>query len=94
MLDYGINPNVLFRNMNGHRGTIDNPRVPTGTYKFDIKGLLHGCSKYDIALGVKVNTLPRKDWLYSSKRVLTLPNEGKQFTSFSTLLLGKIFGRL
>ena len=66
------------RNEEGHNGTI-NPSVPTGSFSYDITNSLHACSKYDIALGVKIKDTPKTDWLYSIVRVLTLPNKGMMF---------------
>lgn len=67
----------FLRNDEGHSGTIDRLDVPTGVYEYAIKGKLHGCSKYAIALGVKMNNVPKKDWLFNVVRVLTEADEGR-----------------
>ena len=44
-----------------------------------MKGILHGCSNYEIALGMKMHSLTMKDWLFSSIRVRTHADAGTLF---------------
>jgi len=65
---------IIYRSDNGHTGTIDPVRVLGFKYTYDIKGVFHGCSKYEIAFGVKMHALKMKDWLFSVVQVRTHAN--------------------
>ncbi|XP_065056294.1 sortilin-related receptor-like [Rhopilema esculentum] len=65
---------LIYRNDENHRGKLA-VNVATGTYEYKLAKMLHGCSKYMLALGVRIKGLPERNWLYSVTRVLTQPNE-------------------